>query len=163
MWRERRRFSREFSGEVGRSGASFRPKFQNWNGSGRPRDGSAGFLACCIAGFQTRKRWNSSNRSEPPMPCRLGSRRYSRLGNLRYKAPRRHLGIRVQLAVVSPRFRFGGFGSVVTETPTWKGWRHGHKPEARATTFSPARLSSVRRPWLQGLASLLSKYPRRAG
>ena len=65
-------------------------------GNNRPRDGSAGFPACCIAGFQTCERSNNSHRYELPMPCRLGSRRYSRFGNLRYKERRFHLGIQVE-------------------------------------------------------------------
>ena len=47
-----------------------------------------------IAGFQTRERWKSSNRSESPMPCRLGSRRYSRFGDLRYAQRSSHFEIR---------------------------------------------------------------------
>ena len=74
------------------------PDLLNWNGSGKPRDGREGLPACCIAGFPTRARWNSSTRSESSRPCRLGSRRYSRFGNLRYQAPWFHLGIRAELA-----------------------------------------------------------------
>ena len=66
------------------------------DGSGRWPGGSAGFPACCIAGFQTCERWNHSNRPDSPLPCRLRSRRYSRFGNPRYKERRSHLGIRVQ-------------------------------------------------------------------
>ena len=39
---------------------------------------SADFQVCCSAGFQTRRA------TELFAPCRLGSRRYSRFGNLRY-------------------------------------------------------------------------------
>ncbi len=53
-------------------------------GDNRPRDGSAGFPACCIAGFQTCARLNLLSRHEWRTLCRLRSRRYSRLGNLRY-------------------------------------------------------------------------------
>src|SRR5262249_21399907 len=39
---------------------------------------SADFQVCCIAGFQT------CERHEYTEACRLGNRRYSRFGNLRY-------------------------------------------------------------------------------
>ena len=72
------------------------PEFRDWNESGGLRRGSAGFPACCIAGFPTRERWNNSGRRESPLPCRLGSRRYSRLGNLRYKEGPQQFEIRVE-------------------------------------------------------------------
>src|SRR5439155_13205596 len=45
---------------------------------------SAGFRTCCIAGFQTRRRPNCRCAQSIFKLCRLGSRRYSRFGNLRY-------------------------------------------------------------------------------
>ena len=46
---------------------------------------SAGFQACCVAGFQTCVRRNISAPSRGRTPRRLGSRRHSRFGNLRYR------------------------------------------------------------------------------
>ena len=79
-----------------RSKTRVQPKFRNWNASGKQRSCSAGFPACCIAGFQTRERWTSSRHSELSLRCRLGSRRYSRFGNLRYEERSSLFGIRIQ-------------------------------------------------------------------
>src|SRR5262249_7046119 len=53
----------------------------------RPR--SAGFPTCCIADFPIRCPNELSNAQDGSIPCRLGSLRYSRLGNLRYEMAER--------------------------------------------------------------------------
>ena len=65
--------------------------------AGRRRGCSTGFPDWCFAGFPTRKRLRSYDRSESPRPCRLGSRRYSTFGNLRHGERWSHVGIRAQL------------------------------------------------------------------
>jgi hypothetical protein len=47
---------------------------------------SADFQVCCVAGFQTRGACEVWAWGELPTARRLGSRRYSRFGNLRYRA-----------------------------------------------------------------------------
>ena len=101
----------------GSNNACLEPDLRNWNGNGRPGKGSAGFRACCIAGFPTRERWNNSRRSESPLPCRLGSRRYSRLGNLRYAERRFHLGIRVKAVATCCERSASGLASPTRTLP----------------------------------------------